>query len=106
MAQPPLDYQLKHATSILLCTTLKEGYAVDESLKGPKSFKPDVAIFELLGYRRVVGEKVVMIVMGSGQIVDLMPVEEDAILYAPSDASVRERLTVDALRKRLAAVRA
>jgi hypothetical protein len=102
MAQPSLDYQLKHAASVLLCTTAREGYTVDESLKGPTIFTPDVKMFELLGYRRVVGEKVVLIVIDSGQIVDLMPVEENRILYAPSDASVREALTLNELRDRLA----
>lgn len=81
MAEPPLDYQLRYATSVLVCRTTPSGFDVLEALKGPAQFNPDIKVFELLGYVRRAGETVVLIVMESGQIVNLLPVKDGAFVY-------------------------
>ncbi len=98
MAQPPLEYQIDHADRILVCSTLPEGYQVERALKGkiPSPFKPDVGIFTLLGYDRVIGERVVMILVGD-QVIELLPVKEGKLVYAPTDSSVRRELDFNEL---------
>ena len=99
MAQPPLEYQIEHADCILVCTTADDGYAVEEALKGTAEpvLRPSTKTFELLGYARTPGEPVVLIFSGE-TLVNLLPVREGGLVYAPEDPSVRRELSLDELR--------
>ena len=102
MAQPPLEYQIAHLDRIVVCVTAAEGaYVVEDALKGsrqPSTFKPDVGTFKLLGYVPVVGEQAVLFVSASGQVVELLPVKNGWVDYAPADDAVRRRLALHELK--------
>ena len=106
MAQPQLDYQIKHAGGIHVCTTaVDEGgvsYAVAETLKGAAPhgpLHPDTKSFQLLGYEPSDGESVVLFFSPKNQLIELMPLCNGKITYAPGDASMRKDLTPDDLRR-------
>jgi hypothetical protein len=98
VAQPPLEHQIEHLDRILVCATGADGaYVVEEALKGsrgPSTFKPDVEIFKRLGYVPIVGERAVLFANAAGQVVELLPVKDGWVDYAPSDAPVRRRLAL------------
>jgi hypothetical protein len=102
MAQPPLEHQIEHLDRIVLCATAVEGaYVVEEALKGaarPRELKPDVGMFKQLGYVPVPGERAVLFLSASGQVVELLPVKDGLVDYAPADASVRRRLALRELK--------
>jgi hypothetical protein len=61
--------------------------------------KPDIKIFELLGRMPDEGGQVVLFFTAKGQLVELLPVRDGKLTYAPDDASVRRELTLDELRR-------
>jgi hypothetical protein len=99
MAQPPLEYQIEHADRILVCTTTPDGYEVQEALKGDSepTIRPSTNTFELLGYTRVPGEPVVLI-FSADALVNLLPVRDGGLVYAPEDPSIRREVSLDDLR--------
>lgn len=118
-AAPPLAYQIGIARSIVLCTTaIADGvvsYRVQEVWKdsGPsfrvgESLRLDTRVHELLGYHPGAGQDVVLFFVGKGlpadQPVEVLPVINGAIIYAPHDRSVREKLTLAQLRERVMAL--
>jgi hypothetical protein len=105
VARPPLEYQIEHLDRIVVVETAANGaYVVEDALKGsrrPRTFTPDVAIFHQLGYVRVPGERVVLFMSAAGQVVELLPVKNGGVDYAPDDPSVRLRLALHELKARV-----
>jgi hypothetical protein len=114
-AAPPLAHQIAHAASVVFCTTsIAAGavsYRVDEIWKaGPsapaagESLRLDTRTHELLGYRPVNGQKVVLFFVDgpSGNPLEVLPVADGVLAYSPHDASVREKLTLPQLKERVA----
>lgn len=118
-AVPPLAYQIAAAARVVLCTTKFAGgtvsYRVEEVWKAPASapsFKAgealrlDTRTHELLGYRPANDQKVVLFFVDSGlpadQPLELLPVVDSAITYAPHDASIQEKITLQQLKERVA----
>ena len=110
-AIPPLGYQIAAASHILLVTTViaqdAVTYRVREVWKRPgRSFtagdplRLDTAMHELLGYRPRADGDVVVFLAAQNVPVEMLPVVDGRITYAPHDRSVRETLTVGQLRKR------
>jgi hypothetical protein len=102
VARPPLEYQIEHLDRIVVVETAANGaYVVQDALKGsrrPGTFTPDVAIFRQLGYVPVPGERAVLFMSASGQVVELLPVKDGRVDYAPDDPSVRRRLALHELK--------
>ena len=99
MAQPPLEHQIRHASGVLLCRTDPESYVVEQHFKGGPAgpeLRPDVRIFELLGYVRTPGARVVLLYSGEN-LIDLLPVHGGRFVYAPADSSVRVEVPVGLL---------
>jgi hypothetical protein len=108
-AQPPLEYQLKAAAAIVRCRTEvsknETRYRIVEMLKGdlPSQFVQDgklriqTRIFEQLGYRPKADQDVIVFVVD--QPIELLPVVQDRIVYAPADASVRREISIDQLKQ-------
>jgi len=97
-----LEYQIEHLDRIVVCATAAEGaYVVEDALKGsrtPSTFTPDVETFKLLGYAPVVGEQAVLFATAAGQVVELLPVKNGRVDYAPADDIVRRRLALHELK--------
>lgn len=102
MAQPPLEHQIEHLDRIVVCRTAAEGiYHVEGTLKGsgrPRKLQPEIESFKLLGYVPVLEEQVVLFASASGQVVELLPVKDGWVDYAPADASVRRRMALHELK--------
>jgi hypothetical protein len=103
-AQPPLEYQIRHADSIVVALTENAGgnpaYTVVSAWKGGRTtgerLQPSIESFRLLGYAPREQESVVMFETGA-QLVELLPVRDYRIVYAPHDATVRRNLNLDEL---------
>jgi hypothetical protein len=118
-ALPPLAHQIAAAGSVVLGTTQTAAgtvaYRVEEIWKAAASspgFKTgqalrlDTRTHELLGHRPANEQKVVLFFLDSGLPADspleLLPVVDGAVTYSPHDASVREKLTLQELKERVA----
>lgn len=103
-AVPPLDYQIGVVDAIVLAVTERSGgaYRVHEVWKGRSAatLALDTRMHELLGYTPVIGGEVVLFLLG-GKPLEVLPVVEGSVVYAPHDASVRERLTPAQLKGRV-----
>ena len=117
MSVPSLAYQIAAAASIVLCSTEMSdeavSYRVQEiwkasagSFKAGESLRLDTGMHQLLGYRPVNGQEVVLFFVAKGlppgQPLEILPVVDGAITYAPHDKSVQERLALAELRERAA----
>jgi hypothetical protein len=107
---PPLDYQIKHASAIMLAKTRDDGaYDVLGLWKAPAEFmfqEGSAALIEtksfmLLGYKPKEGQEVVFFFMDSNSPVELLPAENGTVVFAPGDATVREELSLGELEARV-----
>lgn len=103
-AQPPLEYQVRNADSIVVALTEGAGpdlaYTVVSGWKGGMRtgdrLRPSIESFRLLGYAPVDQQPVVLF-HSKGQLVELLPVRDYRVVYAPDDAAVRRDLNLDEL---------
>ena len=113
-AVPPLDYQIHAVAVIVIATTEGTGetmsYRVQEVWKAPPesiragdSLRPDTKMHELLGFRPLAGQQAVLFFLDAraSRLLELLPVVGGHVLYAPSDPSVQEKLTLAELRERV-----
>jgi hypothetical protein len=115
-AQPPLEYQVDAAPIILLARTKLDHdvpfYQAKESWKaavpwwpteGPVTVAPEIETHRLLGYVPENGQDVVLFFTVEGWLatrpLEILPVVEGRLNYAPHDASVRRTLSVAELRE-------
>ncbi|MEW6722643.1 MAG: hypothetical protein AB1324_05260 [Candidatus Micrarchaeota archaeon] len=110
---PPLDYQIKHASAIMLAKTMDDGaYEVLGLWKAPAEFlfqEGSAALietksFRLLGYEPKTGQEVVFFFMNRppyNEPIELLPVEEGRVVFAPGDATVREEMAPGELKARV-----
>ncbi len=110
MAQPPLEYQIRHSKLILLGVTSRDSggiaYVVEEAWHGTspeRAIRTDTKIFELLGYTPVPGERVVLI-FHEDELLEILPVRNGMVVYAPVDLSVRTELSLEAFKERVRSV--
>ena len=112
-AVPPLDYQVRAVPVIVLATTEVSAEAASyrvqevwkaplESIRAGDSLRPDTRMHALLGYRPLAGQQVVMFFLDAraSRLLELLPVVDGRVLYAPNDPSVQEKLTPGELRDR------
>jgi hypothetical protein len=114
MAVPPLAYQIAAARRIVLCATEIAGEAVSYRVRGiwkadaplaiGEALRLDTRVHELLGYRPVAGQDVVLFFGAEPSAADrpleILPVVDGAVTYSPHDRSVREVLTPEELGRR------
>lgn len=115
-AVPPLDHQIRWATTILVADTEVAGdaifYRVQAVWKRPgvslhvgDTLRLDTRVHELLGYRPRAGERVVFFFSGgraSNEPLEVLPVVDGRITYSPHDRSVQENPTMAELEARVA----
>jgi hypothetical protein len=115
-AQPPLEYQVDIVPIILLARTEMEGdkafYWLKERWKAAVPWFPtgeilgfaaQIETHRLLGYAPQVGQEVVLFYTAEGWLasrpLEILPVVDRQLTYAPHDASVRRTLSVAELRE-------
>ncbi len=115
MAVPSLKHQIEFVDTIVVmrATTVNEGlkYIIEEVLKSLHAqLKPgddvraDFSIFTLLGYDIKPEQTVVALLAIRKNLldydcIDFLPVDNGSIVYGKDDVSVREELTLDALKR-------
>lgn len=103
-AQPPLEYQIRNADRIVVAQTESSGgsvaYTVVSAWKGGgttgERLQPSIETFRLLGYEPLDQQSVVLFHSGTAWI-ELLPVRDYRVVYAPHDATVRRDLDLDEL---------
>lgn len=106
VAQPPLQYQIQHAEKIVIVKTVVQhghvSYELASVLKGefPEKLVPHLNLktFELLGYKPAAHQEVVLFFAGQEgsepSPIEVLPVQNGKLVYAPTDASERQELTL------------
>ncbi|MGH8453162.1 MAG: hypothetical protein ACRES4_00210 [Nevskiales bacterium] len=107
-AQPPLEYQTRAAQQVLVTLTRLNGEQVSfevvsvwkaqpGTIEAGAVLRPDIRMFRLLGYAPQAGQTAVLFFTESGGLLELLPVNDYRVIYAPGDASVRRSPNLDEL---------
>jgi hypothetical protein len=114
MAIPTLKHQIQFVDTIVVmkAVTVEGGrkYRIEDVLKSTYAnlqagelVRADLSIFDLLGYRIQEGQGVIgMLAIRKNLLdydcIDFLPVNDDSIIYAKDDQTLREQLTVEEFR--------